>query len=197
MKHFYSEEENQFIIDNVKGRSLQELTRMFNEKFNTNISESRIQGRKSKLKVTSDYCPTLFKKGRTPHNKGVPMTKEQYEKAKATMFKKGHISGVCYNVGDEVVNANGYVDVKIAQPNVWKSKARLIYEKEYGELDDSKQVIFADGNNRNFEIDNLIAVTKAEMLIMNQRRLYKKNKELTRAGANVAKLIHKIYKREE
>lgn len=32
---------------------------------------------------------TEFKKGQTAWNKGVPMTKEKYEKCKATMFKKG------------------------------------------------------------------------------------------------------------
>jgi len=38
---------------------------------------------------------TEFKKGQTAWNKGVPMTKEKYEKCKATMFKKGQKSWNC------------------------------------------------------------------------------------------------------
>lgn len=38
MVHKYSAEEHQFLIDNVKGITLKELTRRFNEKFNTNLT---------------------------------------------------------------------------------------------------------------------------------------------------------------
>ena len=32
---------------------------------------------------------------------------------------------------------------------------KYIYEKEYGKLKDGEFVIFADGNNRNFDLKNL------------------------------------------
>lgn len=197
MRHFYSDEEYQFLRDNVKGISLKELTEKFNKKFGTNVTKLAIQNQKNKLHIQSGYSASWYNKGRVPYNKGLKMTKEQYEKAKPTMFKKGNIPVFTHNVGDEIIDKNGYIQIKITQPNVWKPKARYIYEQHYGELDNSKQVIFADGNNRNFEIDNLIAVTKAEMLIMNQRGLYKRNKELTKVGANIAKLIDKTHKRKE
>lgn len=196
-RHNYTEEEYQFLIDNVKGISLKELTKKFNKKFNTNVTEIAIQCQKNKLKIKSEYSPSWFKKGEEPYNKGVPMTKEQYQKCKNTMFKKGEAPPRTHNIGDEVIDIYGYRYIKIAQPDVWVTKSRYIYEKTYGKLKKNQQVIFADGNKSNFDIDNLIAVKKSEMLIINKNGLYKKNKELTKTGVNIARLINEIYKKEK
>ena len=51
MPHKYTEEEYQFLIDNVKGITLKELTQRFNKKFNTNISENAIANQKTKLGI--------------------------------------------------------------------------------------------------------------------------------------------------
>ena len=58
-------------------------------------------------------------------------------------------------------------------------------------------MIFADGNNRNFELDNLVLISDAEGLIMNRNNLFKQDKELTKAGVVVAKLLDKVNKRKE
>ena len=73
-------------------------------------------------------------------------------------------------VGSERVN-KGYILVKVAEPNVWLEKQRQIYESMYGNIPNGHKVIFADNNNRNFDINNLILVTDAEALIMNNRKL--------------------------
>ena len=59
------------------------------------------------------------------------------------------------------------------------------------------KVIFADGNNRNFEMDNLILVSDAEELIMNRNKLFKTDKELTKVGVTVAKVLDKVNKRKK
>ena len=56
------------------------------------------------------------------------------------------------------------------------------------------KVIFADGNKRNFDIDNLILVSDSEALIMNANKLRYENKELTKTGALIAKVIDKTNK---
>lgn len=62
MVHKYSAEEHQFLIDNVKGITLKELTQRFNEKFNTNVSENAISNQKTKLGIKSGIVGGRFEK---------------------------------------------------------------------------------------------------------------------------------------
>lgn len=54
------------------------------------------------------------------------------------------------------------VYIKVAQPNTWISKARWVYlETHPGEVDDPDYYfIFLDGNNRNFDPDNIYKIHK-------------------------------------
>lgn len=194
MKYNYSEENVKFLIENVKGISHKELTKRFNEKFNTNLSESAIANMKRKLNLTNDIN-TKFKKGQTSWNKGRKMSPEQYEKCKKTMFQKGNLSNV-RPTGDERIDIDGYTYIKVKQPNKWVLKHRWLYEKEKGEIPKGYNLIFADGNKQNLNLDNLILVSNSELFIMNQKGLYKQDKELTKSGAIVAKVLDKVNKRK-
>ena len=94
MRHIYSIEEEKFLIDNVKGITLKELTNRFNKNFNYNLSESAIANRKNKLGLSSGITGGQFKKGNIPFNKGKKqieyMSKEAIEKSKLTRFKFCH-----------------------------------------------------------------------------------------------------------
>lgn len=86
-------------------------------------------------------------------------------------------------------DSKGYLLIKIAEPNVWIEKHRYIYEKEYGDIPKGHKIIFADGNKRNFELENLILVTDSEALLMNSNKLIFEDAELTKAGCLVAKIM--------
>lgn len=198
MGHIWTKEESQFLIDNVKGISLKELTNRYNNKFNMNLTESAIANRKYKLNLQSGIAGGQFAKGHIPANKGKKMSKEQYEKSKATMFKKGSIPPNRREIGSERVDKDGYVLVKIQDGHLnknWILKHRLIYEQIHGKIPKNHKVVFADGNKRNFDPENLLLVSYAEELIMNQRKLFKEDAELTKAGLNVAKVLNKARKR--
>lgn len=97
-------------------------------------------------------------------------------------------------VGSERVDKKGYILVKVAEPNVWLEKQRQIYESVYGNIPTGHKVIFADNNNRNFDINNLILVTNAEALIMNTNKLRYSDADLTKTAAIIAKIIDKTNK---
>ena len=179
MKYNYSEENIKFLIENVKGISHKELTKRFNERFSTNLSESALANMKRKLNLTNDLN-TKFKKGQTSWNKGRKMSPEQYEKCKKTMFQKGNLSNA-RPTGDERIDIDGYTYIKVKQPNKWVLKHRWLYEKEKGEIPKGY---------------NLILVSNSELFIMNQKGLYKQDKELTKSGAIVAKVLDKVNKRK-
>lgn len=143
-----------------------------------------------------------FKKGNIPVNKGKKgsMSPEQYKKCQATMFKKGNIPANRRPIGSERLDKNGYILIKIQDGHKtknWTRKHRYLYEQAYGNVPKGYKVIFADGNNRNFDLENLILVSDAEELIMNRNKLFKKDTELTKAGVVVAKLLDKVNKRKE
>ena len=195
MKYNYSEENVKFLIENVKGISHKELTKRFNEKFNANLSESALANMKRKLKLTNGI-DTRFKKGQASWNKGKNMNPEQYEKCKRTMFQKGNLSNV-RPIGDERIDIDGYTYIKVKQPNKWVLKHRWLYEKKKGKIPKGYNLIFADGNKQNFDLDNLILVSNAELFIINKKGLYKQDKKLTKVGVTVAKVLDKVNKRKK
>lgn len=128
------------------------------------------------------------------------MSSYQYKRYAPTMFKKGNIPANARAIGSERVDKNGYILIKIQDGHKnenWIRKHRYLYEQKYGKVPKGYKVIFADGNNRNFDLNNLIVVSDAEELIMNRNNLFKEDTELTKAGVAVAKLLDKVNKRKK
>lgn len=182
----YTDEMKQFILDNYKGRYNQELADLFNQKFNTNITSRTIKSYKANNKLNSGLTGK-FRKGQTPHNKGKKMPKEVYEKVKHTMFAKGNVPPNHRPVGSERISKDGYIEVKVAEPNKWRLKQRVVYEEAKGEIPEGCPIIFLDGNKRNFDIDNLRCITRSELLYLNCNGLNNSN-EITETGILMARL---------
>ena len=176
----------QFILDNYKGRYNQELADLFNQKFNTNITSRMIKSYKANNKLNSGLTGK-FRKGQTPHNKGKKMPKEVYEKVKHTMFAKGNVPPNHRPVGSERISKDGYIEVKVTEPNKWRLKQRVVYEEAKGKIPEGCTIIFLDGNKRNFDIDNLRCITRSELLYLNCNGLNNSN-EITETGILMARL---------
>lgn len=185
----------QFILENYKERSNQELTDLFNQKFHIHLTVGCMKSYKARYKLDSGIR-FRFKKGHIPYNKGKKMPKEVYEKAKHTMFEKGHIPSNHRPVGSERILKDGYIEVKVAEPNKWKLKQRLVYENHKGKIPKGSTIIFLDGNKLNFNIDNLKCVTRSELLYLNRNGLNNLN-EVTETGILMARLDSAKNKRKK
>ena len=197
--HKYSVEEVEFLKQNVTGRTLKDLCSMFNKKFELNVSEHSIEQAKVRYGLRSGISGGQFKKGNIPANKGKKwseyMSEEGQKNSLKTTFKKGNIPENHRDVGSERITKDGYIEIKVAEPNKWKLKHRLIYENNFGPIPKNHILIFADGNRTNIELDNLILVSRSEELIMNQKKLIFNNGTLTKTGVLISKVIDTTNKR--
>lgn len=196
--HKFTEEQIKFIREIAPGRYAAEITEMVNNRFNLELKVSQIETCKRNHKIRSGI-DSRFQKGMIPANKGKKgsMSPEQYEKCKATMFKKGQVPQNHKPVGSERIDREGYVLIKVAEPNKWRPKHRVLWEKVNGPIPEKHRLIFADGNRQNITLDNLILVSYAQSFIMNQKNLFKNDQELTKAGVAVAKVLDKVNKRKK
>lgn len=188
----YTSEIQKFILDNVKGIEITELTNLINQKFDTNYRKSQIHSfvNNRGLKSGLDF---RFEKGHIPHNKG----KEKYWiGGEETQFKKGHIPHNHKPIGTERITKDGYIEIKITDPNKWRGKHILVWEKQNGPLPKSHVVIFGDRDKRNFNINNLILVSRQQLAVLNKHKLIQTNTDSTRTGVIIANLYKKINDRK-
>lgn len=194
----WTDEVIQFMIENYKGKDNIELSELLNKKFNLNTTADRVSNIKANLKrrkgidLRTGINRGCIKKGNVPYNKGKKMSKEQYNKCKNTMFKKGNVPANHRPIGSERITVDGFVEIKVAEPNRWKAKARVIYEKEFGTIPEGYIIIYLDGNKQNLEPNNLKAISRKENLIMNHNKLRYNNKETTETALTLAKLMGKV-----
>lgn len=141
-----------------------------------------------------------FKKGFTPANKGKKMSPEVYEKCARTMFKKGRPSINQRPVGAERVNVDGYVEVKVAEPNKWRLKHRVVWEAAYGEIPRGYNIQFRNGNRQDLRLDNLYMISRAEQCAKENSfhaRYPEELKAVIRLKGSIKRQITNIRKRKE
>ena len=135
-----------------------------------------------------------FKKGSIPPNKGKKMSPEVYEKVKETMFKKGKSPVNHREVGSERINVDGYIEIKVAEPNRWKLKHRIIWEQVNGEIPKGYNVQFKNHNPKDCQIENLYLICRADQMRTENSLVAKYPKEIQeviRLKGVVNRIIHK------
>lgn len=175
----------EFIRANHKGVGPKEMTKTLNEIFSTNYTHSQMKGWYGRHKLNSGVTG-YFHKGMVPWNKGKKGI--SYEGMKATQFKKGNKPANWVPIGSERVNADGYVDIKVAdgkKQHNWRGKHIITWEEHNGPVPPKHVVIFGDGDKRNFDPGNLLLVSRAQW-----------DAELTKAGIVVADICNKIGERK-
>lgn len=190
MTHNYTEAQDIFIRKNSKGKKVNEITEMFNNYFGLNLKNSQIRAYKKNHKIKSGV-DCKFQPGVAPPNKGTHIGGW-----KPTQFKKGHKPHNYLPIGSERVNGDGYIDIKIAEPNKWKGKHILVWEEVNGPITKGYAVIFGDRNRRNFEPSNLILVSRQQLGTLNNKKLIQHDADLTRTGVIIADIYQKMSKRK-
>ena len=175
VKHFWTHEQKEYLKEITPGKSRKEIKELVNVKFNLNLNLSQINNAMviNKIKTGVD---SKFKKG-----------------YKAGTHKR---KGPSKPVGTEKTCVDGYIKIKISE-NEWKHKHQYVWEQYHGEIPKGHNIIFLDKNKNNFDINNLAAVSKKELLFINNKGFLKEDTDLSKVGVALAKLMIKAKELEK
>lgn len=193
--NIYTEEMIEWLRQNVAARTWPENAKLFNQKFLLNVSPKALQQVASRRKIFTGRTG-CFEKGHNVWNKGKKgWSAKGTEK---TRFNKGHIPWNHCPVGSERINKDGYIEIKVEEPNKWKLKHAFEWEKKNGQINTRKEcLIFLDGDRNNLDISNLMKIKRSENLILGRMGLWQKDAELNQVAVNIAKVIEKIGDRKK
>ncbi len=179
----------QWIAENVKGKESSVRTAELNAAFGSDYTCKQVMAYKKNHKLTSGVDMRF---SATRKNAYIPQKGTYTPGSEKGWFKKGNQPHNHLPVGSEVKDGEGYVKIKIAEPNRWRYKHRLVYEQFYGAIPPGGLVIFADGNIYNFEPENLVVMTRSENAYTTSTNLRSTDASLTKTGLAVAKIDLKI-----
>lgn len=160
----YTPEIEQFIADNQKGISRQQLADLLKAKFGGNFTANGVKSYCYRKRLASG-CVTRYVKGQPPASKGIVgfFKNRQGFTPSSGSFPKDHRPYNEQPIGYEYVESRtGYIVVKIGKRQ-YKHKHRLVWEQHNGEIPKAHCIKFLDNNRQNCNIDNLICIPNGVM----------------------------------
>lgn len=204
----FPQEVADYIRENCRGIGPTEMALRLNETFGTQYITKQINAYYKNHHLLSGITGR-FEKGHIPANKGKTwaeyMTPEAQERSKASQFKKGQIphngglpiGTVRIRYEHKKRNNKRYAWEKVAQPNVWRMKHVLEWERHNGPVPPGYMVAFANGDTMNWSIDNLVLETRAQHAVKNRWGLRGYDKESAEVCNKLADIKMEIRKRSK
>lgn len=190
--HIWSNEEKEYLKEITPGKHYKEILELMNKKFEHTFTINQIKNAINRYKLNTGFNGQ-FNKGHTPANKGT----KGLTGANKTSFKKGQKPVNWRAICSERITVDGYIEIKVAEPNKWRLKHQVVWEKHNGKVPKGYTLIFGDGDRQNLDINNLIVVSRKQLLVMNRNSLIKNDVNLTKTGVIVADLISKISEKKQ
>ena len=178
----FTKAEQDFIAEHYKGILTADLTDMLNKEFGTDYKPSQLRSYKKNRHMSSGVDGTFRAEGRRyklPKGTRIPGSEKGW-------FKKGQMPHNHMEVGAQVFTFDGYIKVKIAEPNYWEFLHKLIWQEANGPIPPDHNIIFLDGNKQNCSLENLYCLPRDEYGAL--QKLRSENPEITLTAAAVVKL---------
>lgn len=168
MEHYWKKAEIDFIEKCINnGYSLLETSKIMSKEYKEEYTRAQISS------VVRRYVKT----GLRPKYEG---------------YKKWNMKPI----GTERKATHGYINVKIDE-DTWELKHRFKYKEYHGEIPKDTVIIFANGDKTDFSKENLIAVSRRKLSVLNEHKLIKKDVEVTKTGIILADIIIKMRELEK
>lgn len=166
----YTKEFEEFVRNNVSKYKKEEFRLLLQDRYNIQLSIDALRRYLNKHHIKDKYID----------------------------YKKSNVRdrGKC-PIGAEQITKDG-VFIKVEQPDKWRRKSRVMYEKYHNcELSADDYIIFLNQNKNDFSKDNLIKSSRREIAYLHNCKTFSTNPELTKLGILSAKLMIKAKEKGE
>lgn len=196
----YTKEQIKFLRTGYQHMNVRDLTASFNDRFSVEKTELQIRATLRNKNIRSGRTGH-FSKGHTPWNKGI----KGLTHANITSFKKGNMPVNRKPVGSERIDSkDGYILIKVHEedpytgfPTRYKPKHVHIWEKSNGPVPKGMIIAFIDGNKANCEPENLMLISRAQLLNLNRLGYSGAPDELKPSVLALSKLQIKTYEKQK
>jgi hypothetical protein len=194
---YYTPQEDDFLCNNYLTIPTSRMSKMLGRSKSSARQRLKLLGIEVPAEVALKFkSANRFKREHVPFNTGKKqsqyMSSSMIEKTAATRFKKGSIPTNHRPVGSERISKDGYIEIKIADPNKWDLKHRVVF----GKVPKGMLVKFKDGNPLNCDRDNLYLSTRVENMEANTYHNYPKElANLIQLGGALTRQINKHSKK--
>lgn len=169
MRNKYSKEFENFVRNNVSKYTKEELRELIQNKYNISLSNDALRRYLNRHKIKDKYID----------------------------YKKYNVRDVYVcPLGTEHITTEGATYIKVALPDCWRRKSRVMYEKyNRCKLNNDDYILFLNQNQSDFSKDNLLKSSRNEIAYLHNNKTFSKNPKLTELGILSAKLMKKAKER--
>lgn len=195
----YTPEMLEWLEENYKLMAAKDLAAKFNKRFRQERTVDAIKGicfrRGFKSGRTGHYV-----KGQEPWNTGT----KGVMKPNSGNFVKGGVPATSKPMWHECAGKDGYIQMKVPERNPYtgfetryKHKHIWLWEQANGPVPDGHCIRFKDGDNRNFDLDNLVLISRGVNGALNKRGYTRLPQQFRDTAIAVAKVEEKIRHRSK
>lgn len=173
MKSKITAEQRVYIKENLERfRTIREFREHFNKKFNQEIKQSTMESFITKT--------LLIKRGK---NEG------KFKKGGGNIYKALPIGTIRKTQGQSYIKVQQSGErIKSYDRPDWMPMQEYVYQCSKGEVPEGCYICFLDGNNENFDPENLYPINRRIHAYMSRNRLWSKDAELTKTAILLANL---------
>ena len=164
MKNRYSKDFEDFVRKNISKYKKEDFISLLESRFNLKISKTQLKCYIKRHNIEGRYI--------------------DYKENMVRSTQK-------HPIGAERMTKDGIM-IKVAQPNVWRKKSRVMYEKYHNcKLNDEDYILFLNQDRNDFSKENLYKSSNREQCYLHNWGTFSKNPELTKSGILSARLTIK------
>lgn len=177
MRHYYTQEECDFLEANISGHSYGELRNAFNAKFNCSVTKNAIEHKCKKLNIDHGHSGVVLKTGESNQ-----FSQTRQIGSEMVCAGKVYVKTNCNYVpkGNSRFGDNGN----------WVQKNRYVYEQTHGKIPDGYQLVALDGNRNNFDPSNFYAVPRKIGMILGVNKWFFADRDATLAAIKWCELFY-------